>query len=226
VFAPADLVHADTEDAVEAGGVQVCGDDPPAGSAHGTPRHAAQPCDRGLVHLGRQPCQQVVEVAGQLGAGTGEGDALDDDTVVRAPQAPQRRSDLDPPPAHVEMAPRRCDRTGVITPPGLVAAVAAHEAATSQRNGHENDRGAEGDAGDVDAIEAHETLECCGDAHGLMAFLSSRFQHLELWPRSVRVTRTPRTGAQPTPPTSTPTPPPTCMSGEPYFRIRMPDFAL
>lgn len=40
---------------------------------------------------------------------------------------------------------------------------------TPSAQGHRDGDGvrAEGDAGDPDAIEAHEVLECGGDAHGL-----------------------------------------------------------
>ena len=88
VLPPGDLIDPDTEQAIQAARFQLGGHDPFAGPAHGPPRHPTQPGDRGLVHPGRQPGQQVIEVPGQMGPGPSEGDGLDDHPMGRAPQAP------------------------------------------------------------------------------------------------------------------------------------------
>ena len=123
VLAPRDLVDTDPEQAVEAVRVQFGCDDTFAGPANGAPRHPTQASDRGLVHPGRQPPEQIIEIAGQMRARSSERNLLDDHTMCRATQPPQRATHLDLPHAEIEMPPPRRPIPPVITGRRLERAV-------------------------------------------------------------------------------------------------------
>lgn len=170
VLAPGDLVHPDAEQPVEACRGRARSDDSLTRSAHRAPRHPAQAGDRCLVHPRRQPRQQFIEVAGQLGSWPGERHALDDDAVSRAAQPAQRRGQLHAPHAQIQMPPARLHRSRVVARAGRVAAVPARQPAAPQHDRDHDDRRPERDIDDVHALQAEQTLECSGDAHGLTAF--------------------------------------------------------
>ncbi len=218
VLAPGDLVDTDAEQPVETTGIEFGGDDPPAGSADGAPTHPAQSGDRGLVHPGRQPSEEIVEVAGQVRAGTGEGDRFNDHPMRWAAKPTQGRFDLHSPHPEIQVPPPRRTRPGVVAIPGLVPAMRADQPPASQRYDHGDHVQPESDRGDVHAVEAQKPLECSSDAHGRGTSQSSRCRNHELWSRTVRVTRTRPYPRSPSQHKRHATRPPTQGSGEPTFR--------
>ena len=122
VLAPADLVHPDVDQAVEALGVEFVAHDPFADAAHGVPVDAQEPRDGRLVGLRGQERGDVFEVAGEPAAMAGERDCLNDDPMLGAGQPAQPSPDLDPGPAEVQVPPARPDRAGVVAGPSSVRA--------------------------------------------------------------------------------------------------------
>jgi hypothetical protein len=97
LFSPADVVHSDVVEVVQAGGIKLIGadaaDDPPDGA----PVDPEHPLDRCLVRPGREPRDEAFEVARELRARAGERDALGTCPVLGAPQPPPAAVDLQPP---------------------------------------------------------------------------------------------------------------------------------
>jgi hypothetical protein len=102
---PAHLVDPDLEQVLQAIGVEPglhhTGDHPP----DGVPADPHEPADGGLVHLGGEEADEVLEVAGVAGAGPGKGDAFCHHAVERAVKPPQLGAHLQAPDAEVEVAP-------------------------------------------------------------------------------------------------------------------------
>ena len=167
VAPPADLVHPDVDQPVQAVGVQAVRDHPLADPPDGVPVHPRQAGDGGLVGLGRQERHQVLEVTAEPRAGPGERDALDPHPMLGAPQPPQPGPHEDLPAPEVQMPPRRGHRPGVIPGPGTERAHRADQA-TAPQGDVDHDRGSagEGDLDDGDALQGQQTVECGGDAHG------------------------------------------------------------
>jgi hypothetical protein len=166
MLTPTDLVDADAEQPVETAWVQLGGDDTFTRPPDRAPRHPTEPRDRGLVGAGRQPRHQVIEVAGQMRARAGERDRLGDDTVDRATQPTELRVDPDPPHPHIEVAPHRPTRPGVVAGPSRKRAVRTRKALAAQHDGHGDHVDREHDRGDVHPLEADKALEYSRDAHG------------------------------------------------------------
>ena len=107
-LAPRDLVDRDLKQIAET--VQLAQvlvgdalDDPP----DRVPVDPRQPAGRGLVGLRRQPRDQVLEVAREPGAVTGERHALDQRPMLGADKPSQPRVNLEPPDPEVQVAPDR-----------------------------------------------------------------------------------------------------------------------
>ena len=96
-LAPRDLIHRDLKQIAQPVGTQKLVadalDDPP----NGLPIDPQKPRDRGLIRLGRQPRDQIVEVAREPGAVAGKRHALHVHPVLGAAKAPQPGTDLQPP---------------------------------------------------------------------------------------------------------------------------------
>jgi len=122
-----------------------------------------------------------------------EGHSFNYDAVGRTAQSAQRCTHLEAPRSQVEVTPARLDWARVVAEAGLEPTMRTDETAPTQRDGDRHRANPEPDRSDVDTIETQQTLECSSDAHGLTALRARLFQHSELWPRTVRVTRTPRT---------------------------------
>jgi hypothetical protein len=134
VLLPADLVHSNVNQTVEALGVQFLTDDPLADPPDRVPVDAQEPGDRGLVGLRGQERGHVLEVAGEPGPVAGERDPLYNDTMLRAPQPAQTRPDLDPEPSEVQMSPARPHRPGVVAKPGEQPAMRTLKPAPTQHH--------------------------------------------------------------------------------------------
>ena len=193
VLAPGDLVHPDAEEAVETVRVELGRHHPLARPSHRAPRHPAQPGHGGTVHPRGQPGQQVIQVAGQMRTRAGEGHGLDHHAVGGATQPPEAGSNLEPPRAEIEVSPPGIDRPGVVAPARLVRAVWAHEPTSAQGHGDHHHGRQELHGGDVDVVEAHEALECCGGAHGLTVSWFVGVEAREPWLQPVRAARTSQT---------------------------------
>ena len=75
-LAPTDLIGADDEEVVEALGVESGRHHPLDDPSGRVPVDAHQATQRGLVHGGREPADQVLEVAGEVRVRSSEGDPL------------------------------------------------------------------------------------------------------------------------------------------------------
>jgi hypothetical protein len=137
------------------------GDDPPDGS----PVDPDQPGDRCLVSPGRQPRDQALEIAGEAGAVTSEGDALDPHAVLGALETMELAADLEPPDPEVEMTPDRIDPLTVVAMPGRVVALRADQPPARERDGHDDPILAELNVADPYPVEAEQARESRGDAH-------------------------------------------------------------
>ena len=106
-LAPRDLVDRDFKQVAEAVPIEQfvadALDDPP----DRLPVDPRQPAGRRLVGLGRQPRDEILEVAGKARAAPGERDALDVHVVLRTAQPPQPGVNLQAPAAEIQMAPDR-----------------------------------------------------------------------------------------------------------------------
>ena len=162
---PADLVHPHLEQVLQPVRVEPVGDHPFDDPPGGVPVDADQPGQRGLVHGGRQPAHQVLEVPGEPGTGPGERHTLGDDPVHRAAQPPQVGPDPQPPGGQVQVPPRRGHRSGVV--PGLGGEFTPRATQQPRPQPHaDHDRvGAELHIGHGDTGQVQQALEYRGDTH-------------------------------------------------------------
>ena len=162
---PADLVDPDLEQVVQPVGIELigahAGDDPP----DGVPVDPRQPLDRGLLGPGRQPRDELLEIAGEPARVSGERNALDPDAVLRALQAAKLGAELEPPDAEVQVAPGRLDPLTVVpVRRGEIAQWAAQPPAP-QRHPHHDPVGLEPHPTHPDPIQAQQARESRVDAH-------------------------------------------------------------
>ena len=161
MLTPRDLIDSDTEQPVQPVRVQLGRDDAFTGPPDGPPRHPSEAGDRGLVHAGREPSEQVVVVAGQMRSGPGERDSFDHDPVGWAREATEPAADLERPGAEIEVTPRRRLDPGVVTRGCRERTMRAQQPTALQRDRDRHNLGLELDIGDVelsvvvsDAVEA------------------------------------------------------------------------
>jgi len=136
ISAVVDLVDADQPKAVEAAGGKLLGHDPHDDVADGLPPDPHQPGDLRLVHLLRQPRDQIIEVARVARAAACPLDVLGQIAAARAVQPAQPALD------HASHA------AGIQVPPALDAMVLDLQTASSaaradrqlatQRDGHDH----------------------------------------------------------------------------------------
>ena len=115
---PGDLIDTDMDEPFDARQVRCGGDDPFDDLVDGPPRHPTQHGGCGAVHAGDTPHHEVFEVAGDPGAGAGEGHLLDPDPVIGARQTSERARNGEGLTADVEVPPFRRFGTVVIDRPG------------------------------------------------------------------------------------------------------------
>jgi len=167
VATPADLIDPDVDQPVQAVSVQAVGDHPLTDPPDGVPVDAAEAGDSGLVGLGSQVGDQVLEVAAEPRPGPGERDRLHPHPVLGTVQATQPGPHADLPATEVQVPPRRAHLPGVIPCPGAERAQRADQAPPSQRDVDPDRRAAdERHVQDRDALQAQKAVECSGDAHG------------------------------------------------------------
>ena len=166
-LAPADLVDAGDEQVVQAPLVEAGRHHAFDDASDGVPVDAHQPAQRGLVHGGGEPADQVLEVTGEPGPGPGEGDPFGVHPVDRAVDPTQIGSHLETPPAKIEVPPARGHRPGVVASLGHKPAFRARQLPASQLHRHDHFRRMELHVGDGHPGQVHEALEYSGDSHGI-----------------------------------------------------------
>ena len=193
--APAHVVDPDLEKTVQSARVETGlhhpGDHPP----DGVPVDPHEPADGGLVHLGGEEADEILQVGGVARTGPGEGDAFCPHAMIRAGQPPQLGTHLEAPDTEVEVAPRRLDRTAVIACFRLEFALGAAEQPPTQRHGDHDRLVGELDVTHPDAGKRQKARECSGDAHGKPSSFDWLSHHRTYAP--VRVT-TVTSGRRPT----------------------------
>jgi hypothetical protein len=164
--APRDLVDADVKEIIQAPLVKLLVADTRDDAPHGLPVHAHQPADRRLVGLGGKPRHQIVEIARQAGAVTRERHCLDTDAVLRTAQLAQPRADFQAPHTEIEMPPDRVVRLHALARGRAEGAQRADQPTATQRDTHDDTVLVEGHGAYPYPLEAQQTPECLGDAHG------------------------------------------------------------
>ena len=163
VLAPGDLIDADVDQPGQSLRVQLLGGDPLAHRADGAPGDPRERGHGGLVGLGDQPHDQVLEVGGEPGSGAGEVDSLGDHAVFRASQPAALHRQLADPSAQVKMPPPGVDRAGVVPVSGPVGTRRAHQrpASQTQPNDHRAFAGnaARMHVGDGRTLQFQDTVE-------------------------------------------------------------------
>ena len=166
-LAPRDLVDRDLKQLPEPVGLgEMLLPDPLDDPPDRLPIDPHQPRDRRLVGLRYQPRDEIVKVARETGAVTRERDALDMHAVLGTAQLAQRRADLKPPDAKVEMAPDRVVILNTLAGHRGVPAHGAQEPLAAQRDAHNDTISAEPHAAHPHPLQAQQTTECGSDAHG------------------------------------------------------------
>ncbi len=164
---PADLVDANVVEIVQAAGIELVVadalDDPP----DRVPVDPQHPLDRRLVSPRRQPRDQTLEIARELGARPGERDALRARPMLRAPQAPATAMDLKPPDPEIKMPPDRVLRPRVLTRPRRVPALGADQPPASQRHLDHDNIGLEANLPDPHPRQTQKPGKCRRDAHAV-----------------------------------------------------------
>lgn len=135
-------------------------------SADRVPDDPGQPAGRGLVGLRRQPRDQVLEIAGEPGAVTGERDALHQRTVLGATEPPQPGVHLQAPAAEIQVPPDRVVMLLVLAIARGVRALRAIKAPTTQRDRHHDPAGLKADRPNPHPRQVKQAEECSADAHG------------------------------------------------------------
>lgn len=145
-LSPRDLVDRDLKEFLEpVGAVEMliadALDDPP----DGLPVDPHQPADRGLVGPGRQPRDELLEVAREASAVAGERDALHQRPVLGTAQPPQPSADLQPPDPQVQMPPDRVVMLAALATARAVRAPRAPKTPTAKRDPDDDPVGLEDD---------------------------------------------------------------------------------
>jgi hypothetical protein len=144
-----DLVAADRDQPIQAAVVEVIGDDTLDDRRDGVPADPEQLGDRGLGHLLREPCDDVFEVAGVMGARPRPRHRLGPhNTAVRAAQQAQLALDDTARRAEVQVAPALDAPVADDEPGAGLPAARAHPPAPTQPHGHDHPLAAETDIDD------------------------------------------------------------------------------
>jgi hypothetical protein len=196
---PRHLIDADHEQVVQALGVQAGLDDPLDDPAGGVPVDPHQALQRGLVHRGRQPADQVLEVPGEPRTCPGERDPFGPDPMRGAVQPAQVRPDLQPPRTQVQVPPRRGHRPPVVLRLGREHAQRAVQLPGRELDGDDHRGRLELHLVHGDTGQAQKTLECCRDAHGLGLLGSVGFASPNLETTRARHPTSPSEGLTDTP---------------------------
>ena len=165
-FAPCDLVDRDLKQIAQTIGVDQLTADPFDDPADRGPVDPRQPAGRGLVGLRCQPRDEVLEIASEPDAVTGEWDALHQRAVLGATQPPQPRMDLEPPDPEIKATPDRVMMLLVLAMAGGVGALRAMKATTTQRDRDHHLARLAADRANPHPRQAKQTRECGRDAHG------------------------------------------------------------
>jgi len=165
-LAPGDLVDAGLEQLLEPVRVEPAGGHPLADHPNGPPGDPDKPRHRGLVHAGRQPRHQVLDVAGEARLRPGERHLLGAHSVGGTVDPAQPGRDDQPEAAKVQVAPRGVHRASVVARPGRVLAVRAHEPAAAQRDRDGDLRRLERDLAHGGTGKGQKAVACGSDAHG------------------------------------------------------------
>ena len=136
-------------------------DDPP----DRLPVDPRQPAGRGLVGLGRQPGDEVLEVAREAGAVTGERDALHAHAMFGATNPPQLGVNLQAPTAEIQVPPDRVVMLLVLAVARGVRALRAMKATAAQRDRDHHMAGLEADRPNPHPRQIEQARECARDAH-------------------------------------------------------------
>ncbi len=188
-LAPRDLVDAHDEEVVEPVGVEPglhhSFDDAPGG----VPVDAHQATQRGLVHGGGQPPDQILEIASETRPAPSEGNAFGAHPMVEAAHPAQIGAHLQTPPAQVEMPPRRGDRPGVVAGLDGELALRAVQLAAPRPDGDHHPGATEHHGADGHPGQVQQALECSVDTHGFGSPRLGLLRSSEPREPSVRVTR-------------------------------------
>jgi hypothetical protein len=166
-----DLVDADTDQALQAGLVEMVGDhtldDPP----DRVPRDPQQARDRRLGHLLRQPRHHILEVPRVARPRPRPRHRLKLGAARATPQPPQLALDHAAVDAEIEVAPTLDPATVDRQPAGL-SAPRAHPPPAPQPHRHDHALGGEADIDHRRAGQAQKPVECRADTH--VALLAGR----------------------------------------------------
>ena len=165
-LAPRDLVDRDLKQIAEPVGVDQLAADALDDAPDRLPVDPDQPRDRHLVGLGRQPRDEVIEVARAARSMTRERDALDVHAVLGTTQLTQPRANLQPPDAEIQMPPDRLVILHALTRAGRELAQRADQPLAPQRHAHHDTIGEELHAPDPHPGQIEQARECTRDAHG------------------------------------------------------------
>src|SRR6266511_3053575 len=163
---PGHLVDADLEQLLQPARVELVGDHPGTDRPDRLPGDPHQPADRGLVHPGGQPRDQVLKVAGEARLDPGERHALGAHPMGGAVDPAQFGPHDQPQAAKVQVPPAGVDRAGVVAGPAGVGAVRAGEPAAAQRDRDGDLRRLERDVAHRGTRKGEQAVECSSDAHG------------------------------------------------------------
>jgi hypothetical protein len=106
--------------------------------------------------------------------------------MLRARQPAQRRTDLQPPNAEIEMTPIGLDLPHVMAMPGAVAALRATQSAATQRDLNDHSAALEPDRLDPHPLQAKKPGKCRGDAHVVLPPKPLTFEQPAACPRGRR----------------------------------------
>jgi hypothetical protein len=149
-LAPRDLIDRDLEQSLETVAIELLVSDSLDHPPDRVPVDPGQPAGRGLVGLGRQPRDQVIEVAGEPGTVASERHALHQGAVLGTDEPPQPAADLQPPTPEIKMAPAGIVILLVLTVRRGERALRTHKQTTTQRHNHDHPVGLEAHRADPD----------------------------------------------------------------------------
>lgn len=207
LLAVGDLVHPRLEQLVQTRVVELVGDHPLDDRAGGAPVDAHQAGDRGLVGVGDQPGDEVLEVAGEPRAVTGERHRLDHHPLAApAVEPPQPAAHHHPPDPEVQRPPRRGALLPVVPRGGAPPAMRALQQPPPQPDIDEHDPLVVDELHTCNpgADEVEQLVEYSGQAHDLRPFDPEFGKTPRSWRRSCAPHQPP---GWPTPRPGSPAPP-------------------
>jgi hypothetical protein len=160
-----DTSDPDLEQVVQPIRVKLIAADAADDATDGVPIDPDHPADRALIGPGRQPRDELLEIAGEPAGVPSERHALDPDPVLRALEPPQLGAELQAPDPQIQVPPDRLDVLQVVAVRRGETTQRATKTPAPKRQVDRDPVLVEADTANPDPVQAQQPRESRVDAH-------------------------------------------------------------